>query len=64
MDNMTIWSSISNSFLKGVHTEFSDRDSGGPECAKYMSLEFRLGCTVIMVRINFSSLINRLLYIL
>jgi len=55
MDIMNLWKPISDAFLKGVHTEtFKDRDNGGPECAKYMTFEYRLFTSVIMV-INISN---------
>jgi hypothetical protein len=59
MDITSLKSSISNIFLKGVHSEISnERDNGGPDCADYMSLEFKLGCTAVMVRMNISSYID------
>ena len=59
MDITSLKSSISNIFLKGVHSEiFNDRDNGGPDCAGYMSLEFKLGSTAMMVRMNILSYID------
>jgi hypothetical protein len=50
MDIMNLWKPISDAFLKGVHTETSkDRDNGGPECVGYMTFEYKLFTSVIMV---------------
>ena len=39
-------------FIGGVHTsEFQDRDNGGPECAEYMSLDFKITITMLMVKV-------------
>lgn len=38
-------------FIGGVFTdELQDRDNGGPECVRYMTLKFRLLVSVVMVR--------------
>ena len=37
-------------FIGGVYTDtFQDTDNGGPECANYMSFEYRLTVTMIAV---------------
>jgi hypothetical protein len=42
---------LKNMFIGGVYTEGSlDRDTGGPECNAYMSFEYRLTITLIIVK--------------
>ncbi len=42
-----------DSFIGGIHTnDFQDRDNGGPECANYMSMNFKLSISIIMVLFN------------
>jgi hypothetical protein len=50
---MNMWKSTSDYFLRGINTEnLKERDIGGPECAEYLTFEFRVTTTVIMVKID------------
>ncbi len=47
-----ITAKIADTFLGGVHTkDVEDRENGGPLCDSYMTFEFRLIVSLIMVRL-------------
>lgn len=53
MDTSSLFARFRDAFLGGVYTEtFRDRDNGGPECAEYMSIKFRIITSFFMVRFN------------
>ena len=65
MDIIILKRAISDAFLAGVYTEtFRETDNGGPECAAYMSLEYRLITNVIMVSVIVLCKYFRFLFIL
>lgn len=43
---------IYKAFLGGVFNK-DDRDNGGPECASYLTFEYRLIVTLCIVNINY-----------
>jgi hypothetical protein len=46
-----LYEKIRDAFVGGVYTdELQDPDNGGPECANYMTFEYRLTVTLICVR--------------
>jgi hypothetical protein len=54
MDISSLFRPIRDAFIQGVYTEtFRDRDNGGPECAEYMSVEFRITVNIILVRLKY-----------